>query len=169
MHEIHVYTDGSAVRNGRRDAKAAYAVFFPEHVESSMAALVPQTDLQTNNRAEMMAVLRALEIVMDHIDPRSERAVVVHTDSMLLVNSFTKWLPGWKARGWKKADGTEVMHPDLLMSVEAILAARKSAGKPVSFVHVRAHARDPPQHSEQYYNNIADKMARDAIIPQMRQ
>ena len=41
------------------------------------------------------------------------------TDSQLMLNSMTKWLPGWKKKGWKTAAGTPVKNQDLLVALEA--------------------------------------------------
>ena len=49
----------------------------------------------TNNRMEMMAAIAALEAL------KRPSHVVVHTDSQYLKDGITRWLPQWKARGWK--------------------------------------------------------------------
>ena len=40
------------------------------------------------------------------------------TDSQLMLNSMTVWLPGWKRKGWKTAAGKPVKNQDLLMALE---------------------------------------------------
>ena len=58
----------------------------------------------TNNMGELMAVLDLLE---QTADAREELTVVC--DSQYVINSLTKWLPGWKKNGWRKADGQPVL------------------------------------------------------------
>ena len=41
------------------------------------------------------------------------------TDSQLMLNSMTVWLPGWKKKGWKTAAGKPVKNQDLIMALEA--------------------------------------------------
>src|SRR6187399_3713287 len=55
--------------------------------------------LTTNNRMEYTAALNGLKSL-----PDGSRVVIV-TDSQLMLNSMTKWLPGWKRKGWKTAAG----------------------------------------------------------------
>lgn len=60
--------------------------------------------VQTNNRAEYMAVAEALRIAKERNYPK----LVVYTDSLLLYNSLTKWLPAWRRASWKTSTGTPV-------------------------------------------------------------
>ena len=55
--------------------------------------------LTTNNRMELTAVIRALEALKRGVSAR------VHTDSEYVVRGINEWLPNWKARGWRTADG----------------------------------------------------------------
>jgi ribonuclease HI len=49
--------------------------------------------------------------------PASSKVAIV-TDSQLMLNSMTKWLPGWKRKGWKTASGSPVKNQDLLTALE---------------------------------------------------
>ena len=69
--------------------------------------------LTTNNRMELTAALEGLRSLPDGAD------VVVVTDSQLMLNSMTVWLPGWKKKGWKTAAGKPVKNQDLLVALEA--------------------------------------------------
>jgi ribonuclease HI len=83
----------------------------------------------TNNRMEMMGAIVGLESV-----PRGERVVLV-TDSRYVVDAIEKkWLPGWKRKGWRKADGGPVANVDLWQALEAAMA-----GKFVRLEWVRGH------------------------------
>jgi len=53
----------------------------------------------TNNRMELTALIAGLEMA-----PRAE-PITVYTDSLLVVNTLTKWAKGWEARGWKRKEG----------------------------------------------------------------
>jgi len=61
----------------------------------------------TNNRMELMAVIRALEAL------KRPCSVCVVTDSQYVRNGMTQWLPNWKKRNWKTADRKPVRNADL--------------------------------------------------------
>jgi ribonuclease HI len=99
----------------------------------------------TNNRMELMAAIMALESLK-----RPMRVRLV-TDSAYLRNGITKWLAGWKAKGWKTADKKPVMNRELWERLEA-------AAKPhrIDWAWTRGHAGDPA-------NERADALARAAV------
>jgi ribonuclease HI len=68
----------------------------------------------TNNRMEMTAAIRALEAL-------SQRCrVELYTDSTYLRDGITKWLPGWRARGWRTASRRPVKNQDLWQTLVAL-------------------------------------------------
>ncbi len=100
----------------------------------------------TNNRMEMTAaleLLRALKVV----DVPAE-GLKIKTDSRYLLNGLTKWLPDWKRRGWRTAEGEPVKNRDLWELLEQAAAALPA----VSFVWVKGHNGDPD-------NEAADRIA----------
>ncbi|WP_309130203.1 ribonuclease H [Brevibacterium sp.] len=99
----------------------------------------------TNNRGELMAVLDLLVSTADVDDD-----LKIYCDSQYVINALTKWMPGWKRRGWKKADGKEVLNRDLLAELDEALT-----GRSVEFEWVKGH-------SDHTMNEAADKRARAA-------
>lgn len=99
----------------------------------------------TNNQGELMAVLALLSETA-HLDDE----LIVHCDSQYVINSLTKWMPGWKRRGWRKADGSPVLNRDLLTRLDEALRARR-----VAFEWVRGHTGHE-------LNEAADDRARAA-------
>ena len=82
---------------------------------------------------ELTAALTAVTSV-----PAGAR-IALYTDSQYLKNAFTKfWLPAWKKRGWRKADGEPVLNQDLWMQLDAAFAERH-----VQFHWVKGHAGNP--------------------------
>ncbi len=63
--------------------------------------------LTTNNRMELLAAIMALEALTRPCK------VDLHTDSKYVMDGITKWIHGWKARGWKTADKKPVKNDDL--------------------------------------------------------
>lgn len=152
---MRVFTDGACSNNGRPNAKAGYAVWFPDHRCLSMSSRVPGGEAQTNQRAELSAIHRAVVILDDR--GHHDEDLVVYTDSEYSINCLTKWLPGWISRGWKTSAGGDVLHRDLIEDVTVRLAKFKSH----RFVHVRAHTGNEDDLSKN--NDIVDRMARGTI------
>ena len=126
-----IHTDGSCLRNpgGAGGWAAVIETTATGSVEEKSGG-DPET---TNNRMELTAALMALSAV-----PEGAR-VALYTDSQYLKNAFTKfWLPAWKKRGWKKADGEPVLNQDLWVQLDAAFAARQ-----VQFHWVKGHAGNP--------------------------
>ena len=123
-----IHTDGSCLRNpGGAGGWAAVIETAATGAVEEKSGGAPET---TNNRMELTAALMALSAV-----PEGAR-VALYTDSQYLKNAFTKfWLPAWKKRGWKKADGEPVLNQDLWVQLDAAFAARQ-----VQFHWVKGHA-----------------------------
>ncbi len=97
----------------------------------------------TNNQAELTAVLQLFRATA-HL----EDDLLVLCDSQYVINCVTKWMPGWKKKGWRKADGKPVMNVELLKEIDAELV-----GRSYRFEWVRGHANHP-------LNEAADARAR---------
>ena len=152
---MRVFTDGACSKNGKPDAKAGFAIWFPEKRELSCSHRIPDNESQTNQRAELSAIRFAVVTLKNagYLD----EDIVIYTDSEYSINCLSKWLPGWVARGWKTSDGKDVLHQDLIKEITEILAKFKSH----RFVHVRAHTGENDDLSR--HNDIVDRMARGTI------
>jgi ribonuclease HI len=100
----------------------------------------------TNNMGELKAVLDLLESTASDADQHLH----VLCDSQYVINSVTKWMPGWKRKGWKKKDGKPVLNRDLLEAIDRALV-----GRSVEFEWVKGHAGHR-------MNEAADKRANAA-------
>ena len=96
----------------------------------------------TNNRMELMAVIRALALLTRPVSVR------VHTDSQYVQKGISEWIHGWKKRGWKTADKQPVKNEDLWRALDA-----EAARHQVQWLWVKGHAG----HVE---NERADALAR---------
>lgn len=101
----------------------------------------------TNNQAELMAVLSLLTETASSAEP-----LHILCDSQYVINSLTKWMPGWKRKGWKKSDGKPVMNRELLEQLDQALSGRR-----VTFEWVKGHSG----HS---LNERVDDLARAAAV-----
>ncbi len=100
----------------------------------------------TNNQGELMAVLDLFRATA-HVPDEDLRVLC---DSQYVINSITKWMPGWKRKGWRKADGKPVLNVELLKELDRELAGRK-----YTFEWVKGHAGHD-------LNEAADERARAA-------
>ncbi|MGX5715021.1 RNase H family protein [Arthrobacter sp. MAHUQ-56] len=100
----------------------------------------------TNNQGELMAVLDLLRATA-HLPGEDLRILC---DSQYVINSITKWMPGWKRKGWRKADGKPVLNVELLKELDRALA-----GRTYTFEWVKGHAGHD-------LNEAADERARAA-------
>ncbi|MFU8947818.1 RNase H family protein [Mycetocola zhadangensis] len=83
----------------------------------------------TNNQAELKAVLELFRATA-HVDDD----LLVMCDSQYVINAVTKWMRGWKAKGWRKSDGKPVLNVELLKELDEALVGRK-----YKFEWVRGH------------------------------
>jgi ribonuclease HI len=99
----------------------------------------------TNNRMELTAAVEALRAVP------SEAPVTLITDSLYLKKGVTAWLPGWRRKGWRTADGGPVKNRDLWEALDVEVARHR-----VDWRWTRGHSGDP-------FNERADRLAASHI------
>ncbi|WP_217582889.1 ribonuclease H [Microbacterium sp. GbtcB4] len=99
----------------------------------------------TNNQGELRAVLELLRATAG-----TDEKLLIECDSRYVIDSVTKWMPGWKRRGWRKSDGGPVLNRDLLEGIDEALR-----GRDVEFSWVKGHAGHP-------LNEAADERANAA-------
>jgi ribonuclease HI len=140
MPEVEIFTDGAC--SGNPGPGGWGAVLRYGNVEKELSGGEAAT---TNNRMELMAAIIGLEAL------KRRCRVALFTDSQYLKDGITRWLPAWKARGWKTADRKPVKNLDLWQRLEAA-AARHD----IEWHWVRGHSGHPE-------NERADALARAAI------
>ena len=151
-----IWTDGACSKNGRAGARGGVGVFFGEGDPRNISRPLPGPP--TNNRAELYAIQCAFEAVL--AEPARYRGhVTLFTDSELCVNSLNKWLPGWRARNWRRPSrrkgepGPPVLNADLLDVVDRLRTQlRYEHDIAVDIRWVKAHASNAG-------NNAADRLA----------
>ena len=140
---VVIFTDGACSGNPGPGGWAAIVIGPGGGEPVELSGGDPDT---TNNRMELTAALEGLRSLPDGSE------VVIVTDSQLMLNSMTKWLPGWKRKGWKTAAGQPVKNQDLLKALEAEVARHKK----VRWHWVRGHQKGV-EHA--VLNDRADKLA----------
>ena len=142
--EALVWTDGACSGNPGPGGWAAIVVA-PGGDQVELSGGEPHT---TNNRMEYMAALEGLKAL-----PAGSRACIV-TDSRLMLDSMTKWIHGWKRRGWKTAGGDPVKNQDLVKALEGEIGRHDV----VRWHWVRGHEVGE-RHAHKALNDRADRLA----------
>ena len=137
MKHVDIYTDGACRGNPGIGGWGAILVYNGHERELSGGETCT-----TNNRMELTAAIRALEVLKEPC------AVTLTSDSRYLVDGVTRgWAASWRARGWIKGDKTPALNPDLWGQLLDLLEKHK-----VEFVWVHGHAGHP-------YNERCDALA----------
>jgi ribonuclease HI len=143
--EVLVWTDGACRGNPGPGGWAAIVVPGAGADPIELSGCEAHT---TNNRMEYTAALEGLRSL-----PGGTRACIV-TDSTLMLDSMTKWIAGWKRRGWRTAAGDPVKNQDLVMALEAEIARHTN----VRWHWVRGHETGAA-HAHKALNDRADQLA----------
>ncbi|KAJ1862912.1 hypothetical protein LPJ78_004390 [Coemansia sp. RSA 989] len=137
---ITVYTDGASSRNGQKGARAGIGVYFGDRDPRNISEpLSGDETRQTNQRAELMAILRAIQATeSSSSSSSSNKKLLICTDSMYSINCLTVWFQKWEKNGWtSSASRKRVENQDIIRPILDLIRAR---GGNVSFRHVRGHA-----------------------------
>ena len=113
MSHVEIYVDGACRGNPGPGGWGVVLIYNGHEKELSGAEAVT-----TNNRMELLAAIRALEALK-----RKGTRARVYTDSQYVMKGIKEWVPGWKRRGWKTADGKPVKNQDLWERLDELAAA----------------------------------------------
>jgi ribonuclease HI len=156
---IVVYTDGACAGNGRAGARAGVGVFFGAGDPRNLSEAVPPSMCQTNNVAEVLAIVRAVEVLRERI--AGGAAVDLHSDSTYAIRCCGEYGRKLAANGWRvKRKGKGRVFPpnvELVRRAHELLRSCPS----VRIHHVRAHTGGADAHS--VGNDAADRLANLAI------
>ncbi len=137
---VEIFTDGAC--SGNPGVGGYGAILRYKGQQKELSGFEAET---TNNRMELMAVIRALESLK-----RSCRVCVV-TDSKYVVKGITEWIHNWKKNSWKTSGKKDVLNKDLWLNL-----LRLTEKYDITWQWVRGH----DGHSE---NEKCDRLAREAI------
>lgn len=132
---LTIYTDGSSLSNGTAGARAGVGVYFGPCDSKNVSEALLGTR-QTNQRAELTAILRALEIAPRHRD------LTIYTDSRYAIDCVTSWYKTWKRNGWLTANKKAVENRDLIQDIRTKIEEREGLGRKSYFIWVKGHNGD---------------------------
>ncbi|KAI0289770.1 ribonuclease H-like domain-containing protein [Russula brevipes] len=128
-----VYTDGACSGNGQPGSVAGIGVWWGPNDPRNLCERCPGR--QTNNRAELIAIIRALETT-----PITSVPLVIKSDSEYAIKCFSVWLPGWRRNNFTTSSGMPVKNVKLIMYMSVLFSTRERSGQQVRLQHVRGHA-----------------------------
>jgi len=139
MKHVEIFTDGACKGNPGPGGWGAL-LRMGQH-EKELSGAQAET---TNNRMEMTAAIMALNALIEACE------VTLHTDSRYLIDGMTKWIEGWKKKGWINASKKPVRNADLWHDlIEA------AAPHTIQWEWVKGHSGHPE-------NDRVDILASDA-------
>ena len=137
MKHVEIYTDGACRGNPGRGGWGAVLVY--RGIEREMSGGEAMT---TNNRMELTAAIEALSALKEPC------RVTLTSDSKYLVDAITQgWARSWREKGWRKADRSPALNPDLWERLLQLCDYHT-----VHLHWVKGHAENP-------YNNRCDQLA----------
>ena len=156
---VHIFTDGACTNNGKRSANAAWGYIVVAdngyRVLDRGSGPIVKSEQQTNQRAELMALLMGLEAANKY--PGS---IKMWSDSQYAINCASVWGPNWKKAGWKKQGGP-IQHLDL---IQPLVLTTQKLGFSLEYKWLKGHKGGESQHVFPWmFNHQVDMLATSAL------
>ncbi|MCX7771226.1 MAG: ribonuclease HI [Proteobacteria bacterium] len=137
---VEIFTDGACTGNPGPGGWCAI-LRYKKH-EKILSGFEQNT---TNNKMELTAIIKALEII------KRPSKIRVYSDSQYLIKGMTEWLPNWIKRGWKNSKKEEVQNKELWVRL-----CELSEKHEIEWIWIKGHEGHPE-------NEKCDKIAKDII------
>lgn len=154
LSNLYVYTDGSCINNGKKNAKAGIGIYFSKDSPNNVSRELESDDGEplTNNIAELVACLEAIKIIKSN--PIENKTIV--TDSEYIIKCATSYGKKLEANNWKTS--TDKTPPNLKLVKRLYELTNKYN---INYKHIMAHTANKDKHS--IGNYYADLLANKAI------
>lgn len=142
---LEIYTDGGCRGNGKDMNVGGWGVYlvYGENTTSIKGGCKNTT----NNIMELTACIEALKRIKT-----KNKETIVYTDSAYVCNGITSWIYNWISKGWVNSKKEPVLNKELWIELYNL----KKQFSNIQFVKVKGH-------SDNYGNNMADKLANEAM------
>lgn len=137
---VEIYTDGACKGNPGVGGWGAWLKY-----NGNEKSIFGGEENTTNNRMEMMAVIRALEAL------KRPTEIKLYTDSSYVQKGMMEWVAGWKAKGWRTASKKPVKNSDLWKQLDTLSKLHQ-----VEWIWVKGHAGNVG-------NELADELANAGV------
>jgi ribonuclease HI len=162
---LHIFTDGACTNNGKKNANAAWGVLLVSDpgyiILDRFSGAVSIREPQTNQRAELRALLRGLEIAESQLKSDPELSMIqIWSDSEYSIKCASVWGPNWKRNSWKKQGG-EIQHLDL---IQPLVFGTQRLGLSIEYKWLKGHkGGDSQYHFPWIFNHQVDALATAAL------
>ena len=151
IRKILIYTDGSCLGNGHKDARGGVGIYFPNGEYANVSERF--TNRPTNQRCELTAIFKSILICKDELEAGVK--IVIYTDSEYSIKCLKEYCKKWSVNGWIKADKSPVENIDI---IEPLYGLYTKFWRSIQIDHVRAHTGNNDTHSKS--NDVADTLAK---------
>jgi len=150
LPDYYVYTDGACSNNGKINALAGIGIFFGVDDVRNVSRKIDGK--QTNNAAELSAIIQTYSIIENDI--RSGKKIAIVSDSEYAIKCCSTY--GEKC--YRKKWAVDIPNKELVKMAYELYGNSQHS---VRFIHIRAHTDNTDIHS--VGNDHADKLANEAI------
>ncbi|WP_368184767.1 ribonuclease HI [Aestuariibius sp. HNIBRBA575] len=147
MPTLYAYTDGACSGNPGPGGWGALLIAYEGEAVIKEKMLKGGAAETTNNQMELLAAISALDAL------ERPSTITIVTDSSYVKDGITKWIHGWKAKGWKTAAKKPVKNEELWKRLDEATKRHN-----VTWEWVKGHAGHPE-------NERADELARAGMVP----
>ena len=152
--DYYVYTDGACHKNGTKYAKAGFGIYFSANDERNVSLPIVPDKKQTNNVAELTAIIVTFSIIEPDI--KLGKKIKIVTDSNYAMLCLTSYGEKCERKGWDNCQDV----PNIEL-VKEIYELYKNNRNNVEFMHIMAHTNNMDIHS--LGNAEADKLANQGV------
>lgn len=149
-----IFSDGACRGNPGPGAYGCFAQNWLGEVVFEQAEVFKNT---TNNRMELLGVIEGLKSLGTFLNAKDQSIssvdILVVTDSKYVVDGISKWMEGWKARGWKKADKKSPENVEMWQTLDVL---KQKIGPRLTLKWVKGHSGHPQ-------NERCDQLANMAL------
>jgi len=169
---LTLYIDGSCKNNGKPHAKGGIGIYIDTNlhiinnieISRNLAELLNTTP--TNQKAELMAMHIALNIILRIIQPNDNIIYTIYTDSKYVYNSVTLWIFYWKNNNWLTRKKRKIKNEEIMKDISKLLDKLNSYN--IEYKHIRSHQSKPDLNCDKfkhwYGNHMADKLAENGAL-----
>jgi ribonuclease HI len=166
-NEIYVFTDGNCKKNGKKDAKGGYCVYFTDD-EDSIYYTLNKVGLvlndPTNQKSELTAMYYLFYIIDENQEIFKNKTINVCSDSLYSIKCITEWYKNWEKNGYKTAKNENVKNAELIKKIINIKNSIRENDITIKFKHVFSHLSEPnDKNTLEYYLWYGNKKCDDNI------
>ena len=153
MMKLRIFTDGACSGNPGPGGWASMFLF--PHSTKTLSGNEPKT---TNNRMELLAVVKSLEYFIDNCCTMDVDKIEINSDSAYVVNAINQnWYKLWEKENWKTTQkGSEVKNSDLWKEIINLLSVLNWLDIDIEFIKVKGHSGNE-------LNELVDKIAKQEV------